>query len=140
MNLKKMNRKEFITQVGLGSTAILLSSCLSGLSGCKKSTTSPINADFTVDTSSGSLSNNGGYLEKDGVIVARTIAGDFIAVSVSCTHEGTSVNYNVSSNNFICPNHGAKFDSNGTVTQGPANKNLTKYNTALTGATLRVYS
>ena len=133
-----MDRKEFLSQVGLGAAALLLPACLSGLSGCKKTTVT--NVDFTVDTSTGTLSKNGGYLVSNGVIVARTNSGTFIAVAAACTHEGSTVNYFASNNSFVCPNHGARFDSNGSVTQGPASTNLTKFNTSLSGSSLRVYS
>jgi len=86
------------------------------------------------------LATNGGFLVHNGIVVARTTTGSFIAVSASCTHQGTNVNYNASGNNFICPNHGAQFSSTGAVTRGPASSNLATYNTTLTGTTLRVYS
>jgi cytochrome b6-f complex iron-sulfur subunit len=79
-------------------------------------------------------------LVSNGVIVARTNLGFFLAVSAACTHEGTNVYYSSSNNNFICPNHGAKFNSTGAVTQGPASKSLTQYQTALSGTKLRVFS
>jgi cytochrome b6-f complex iron-sulfur subunit len=136
-----MDRKEFFSQMGIGAAAILIPACLVGLTGCKKSDVSaPTNVDFTLDISTGALATNGGYLIHNGVLVARTLSGNFIAVSAACTHEGTSINYYATTNNFICPNHGARFDNNGTVTQGPANKNLAKYNTTLSGNNLRVYS
>lgn len=137
-----MDRKEFLSQVGIGVAAVLIPACIGGLSGCKKSDTGTPSSsvDFTLDTSTGSLANNGGHLVTQGVLVARTNSGTFIAVSAACTHERTTVNYFASSNNFICPNHGAQFDSNGSVTQGPASTNLKKYNTALTGTSLRVFS
>ena len=137
-----MNRKEFLSQVGIGAAALILPACLTGLEGCKKKTnpSSPANVDFTLDTSTGALASNGGTLVRSGVIVARTSSGSFIAVSVACTHEGTSVNYSSTNNNFVCPNHGAKFESGGSVTQGPASTSLTKYNTTLSGTSLRVYS
>lgn len=131
-----MTRKDFIAQVGFGAAAVLAAQC--GI-GCNKATTAS-NVDFTIDVSTGQLAANGGYLVKNGVIIARTLSGDFVAVSAACTHEGTSVNYNASVNQFVCPNHGATFSSNGAVTRGPANSNLTKYNTALSGNTLRIYS
>lgn len=136
-----MTRKEFISQVGTGAALLLLPACITGLSSCKKknkSTTKSI--DFTIDVSSGALSQNGGSLIKDGVIVARTNSGSFIAVDSACTHEGTTINYVASSNSFSCPNHGAKFDSAGEVTQGPAGKALKQYNTQLSGNSLRVFS
>jgi len=139
-----MTRKEFFAKVGYGAALVLVPSCIGGLaSSCEKEgspTAAPTNVDFTLDVSSGALSNNGGYLFSHGLVVARTTSGDFLAVSASCTHEGTSVNYQSSSNNFVCPNHGARFNNSGTVIQGPASSNLTKYNTQLSGTTLRIFS
>jgi cytochrome b6-f complex iron-sulfur subunit len=133
-----MDRKSFLSQVGIGAAALLVPACIGGLAGCAKTDTNP-KVDFTVDTATGALSSNGGFLVSNNVIVARTNTGTFIAVAAACTHQGTTINYNASGNKFICPNHGAQFDSNGAVTQGPAATNLTKYNTSLTGTSLRVY-
>ena len=139
-----MNRKEFFARVGFGAAAVLAPACLSGLvTSCSSEGTpsaAPTGVDFIVDVSTGSLATNGGFMVTNGIVVARTIVGDFLAVSASCTHQGTSVNYNANGNNFICPNHGAQFTSAGIVTQGPASSNLKKYNTTLTGNSLRVYS
>lgn len=139
-----MTRKDFFQRVGFGAAAVLIPSCIGGLaSSCEKEdspSAAPTNVDFTLDISSGTLATDGGYLVHSGVLVARTISGTFIAVSAACTHEGTNVNYNSSSNNFRCPNHGAKFSSTGVVIQGPASTNLTQYKTTLEGTSLRVYS
>ncbi len=135
-----MDRKEFLSQIGIGAAALLVPVCIGGLSSCKKKNTAPTNVDFTIDTSTGALASNGGFLVKNSVIVARTNAGTFIAVSAACTHQGTNVNYNATNNLFVCPNHGAIFDPTGAVIQGPATTNLTKYNTTLTGTSLRVFS
>ena len=135
-----MDRKEFLSQVGIGAAALLVPFC-GGLAGCSKdSASAPANVDFTVDVSQGALATNGGSLSTNGIVIARTTTGSFLAVSAACTHEGVTVKYNSTGNNFSCPRHGAKFDSNGAVTQGPANSNLRKYNTSLNGTTLRVYS
>ncbi len=139
-----MDRKEFLNQVGIGAAALLAPVCLGGLAACGKSNTgvpeAPKNVDFTVDVSTGALASNVGFLVKNGVIIARTNSGTFLAVSAACTHEGTTINFVASSNKFVCPNHNAQFSSTGVVTQGPANKNLTVYNTSLNGNSLRVYS
>lgn len=143
-----MNRKEFFARVGFGAAAVLLPACVAGLAtscssdGASGGTTpgTTTGVDFNVDVSSGTLATNGGFMVSQGIVIARTLAGDFIAVSASCTHEGTSVNYNSGGNKFVCPNHGAQFSSTGTVTQGPATRNLTKYNTSLSGSTLRIFS
>ena len=138
-----MDRKEFLSQVGLGAAALLAPVCLGGLAACGKSggsPSAPTNVDFTLDVSTGPLATNGGYLVRNNIIIARTNSGGFLAVSAACTHEGTNVNYVASSNKFVCPNHGAQFSSTGAVTLGPATRNLTSYNTSLNGNTLRVYS
>jgi cytochrome b6-f complex iron-sulfur subunit len=140
-----MDRKDFLSQVGVGAAAFLAPICLGGIAGCGKSSkdstpSAPSNVDFTLDVSSGALASNGGYLVSQGILVARTNSGTFLAVSAACTHEGTTVNYNAANNNFVCPNHGAKFSSSGMVTLGPATTNLKSYNTSLTNSTLRIYS
>ena len=136
-----MTRKEFISQVGAGAALLLVPACIMGLESCKKNkNTQPTAVDFTIDVSSGPLATNGGSLVQNGIIIARTTSGTFIAVDVTCTHAGTPVNYVASSNSFSCPNHGAKFDSHGNVTLGPATTGLRSYQTTLTGTSLRVFS
>ncbi|MBL0012769.1 MAG: Rieske (2Fe-2S) protein [Flavobacterium sp.] len=142
-----MTRKEFFARVGLGAAAVLIPACIGGLaSSCSNDdddgdvTPAPTNVDFTLDITTGALATNGGYLTKNGIVVARTNDGEFLAVSASCTHQGTNVKYVASANNFHCPNHGADFSSNGTVIDGPTSTNLTSYNTTLTENSLRVFS
>lgn len=134
-----MTRKEFLEQIGISAIAI---PCFGILTGCEQNVTpnAPTNVDFTLDVSSGALSSNGGYLVKDGILVARTFSGNFLAVSSYCTHQGTTVQYVSSQNDFYCPNHGARYSSTGSVLQGPASKPLKQYNTELIGNSLRVYS
>jgi cytochrome b6-f complex iron-sulfur subunit len=143
-----MNRKEFFEKVGFGAAAVLIPACIAGVatscssdsSGGNSVVTPPANVDFSLDISTGSLAANGGYLVTNGIVVARTLAGGFLAVSASCPHEGTNVKYNSSGNDFYCPNHNAKFTDKGVVTQGPAKSNLQEYKTTVTGSTLRVFS
>ena len=143
-----MDRKNFLSQVGVGAAAFLAPICLGGIAGCGKSSTSstpsvpspPSSVDFTLDVSSGALASNGGFLVSQGILVARTNAGAFLAVSAACTHERTTLRYSAINNNFECPNHGAKFSSTGVVILSPATTNLTTYRTSLTNSTLRIYS
>lgn len=139
--MKTINRKDFLSQVGLGTAALLVPLCMGGISSCQKKDVSPtLKVDFTVDTATGALSINGGSLVQSGVVVARTKTGAFIAVAAACTHEGTTVDYMANSNSFYCSNHGATFNYGGGVTGGPTSQNLTKYNTSLSGTKLRVFS
>ena len=138
-----MDRRKFLSQVGFGATAMLVPACIGGLASCSgegAEPSAPTNVDFTVDISSGSLSSNGGFIASNGIIIARTNSGTFLAVSAACTHQGTTVNYYSGDNNFVCPNHGAVYNSSGTVTKGPATTDLTQYKTSLSGNSLRIYS
>jgi thiosulfate dehydrogenase [quinone] large subunit len=57
--------------------------------------------------------------------VLRSANGQFRAFSAVCTHAGCTVNYSASSQEFVCPCHGAQFDgTNGAVVRGPARSPL----------------
>ena len=113
-----MNRKEFLSAMGLGAAALACSYCLGG---CKVNDTginAPTNVDFTLDLSSpsnASLNSVGGYAYNSGVIVAHATGG-FVALSSACTHQGTTVNYDAASDSFLCPAHGSRFGTNGAGT------------------------
>ena len=139
-----MDRKEFISLMGGGAVSAYLFTCI----GCSKgsdggSIGGPSSIDFTLDLSSSAnsaLLTNGGYLVQQGVLVARTTAGAYIAVQQSCTHENYPLIYNGSSDQFYCNNHGSAFSEKGIVLNGPADRSLTVYKTTLNGTSLRVYS
>lgn len=142
-----MDRKEFLAQLGTGAASFTVPGCLGGCSKSSEAQTSgtagPSGVDFTLDlsqTANAALKNNGGYLHKDGVIVARTMAGAYIAVQQSCTHESNSVVYQANGLRFYCDRHGALFLESGAVTSGPAPGALTQYSTSLDGNVLRMYS
>lgn len=137
-----MNRKEFLSVLGLGATAAVCTYCLNGCKVADMGPTAPTNVDFTVDLSNPSyagLAAVGGSLVNGGVMVAHTPTG-FVAVSAACTHQGTTVIYDRNSNDFYCPAHGSMFALNGNVTRGPAGSPLATYKTLLNGNSLRVFS
>lgn len=53
------------------------------------------------------------------VAIKRTGPTTFLALSTTCTHEGTRINIVSNALSFECPNHGSRFDSDGNVTRGP---------------------
>ena len=138
-----MDRKEFLTMLGMGAAAVACSCCLGGCQPNSGVPSAPTNVDFTLDltdSANGALKSNGGYLYKNGVIVARTVGGQYVAVSSICTHAGGTVYYDSNGNRFHCPVHGSNFGTDGSVINGPAGSPLMKYNTALNGNSLHVYS
>ena len=76
-----------------------------------------------IRTASGALS---------GVAAVRTSASTFVALGMACTHQGTKVN--IQGQIFDCPNHGARYDSTGVVTRGPATRALASRNVAYDAA------
>lgn len=129
----------------MSSATFALINCV----GCKKDekvnqqTSGPTGIDFTLDlglAANSALLNNGGSLVSNGVIVAKTTSGSYIAVQRSCTHEFYNLTYQPTNKRFFCPNHGATFSESGSVTNGPASGALTTYKTQLTGSLLRIYS
>ena len=139
-----MTRKEFLSLIGFNTAGVAVAACVSG---CAKNvngaTNAPTNVDFTLDLSQPAnavLLTNGGFMYNNGIIVARTLAGAYIAVQQVCTHETVSVTYQPNSHRFYCDGHGATFSETGAVTGGPAPRALKTYNTSLTANSLRVYS
>ena len=140
-----MTRKEFFSLIGFGSAGVAMASCIGGCTknGGAGTAAAPANVDFTLDLSqsaNAALLTNGGYLYKNGIIIARTLAGAYIAVQQLCTHETVSVIYQANNHRFYCDGHGATFTEAGAVTGGPAPRPLQTYNTSLTANSLRIYS
>ena len=137
-----MDRKEFFSLMGGSAASFFLLNCI----GCSKSSgavTAPSTIDFTIDLSSSAysaLSVNGGFLAQQGVLIARTMTGNYIAVQQSCTHQNYPLVYDGPHGVFYCQNHGSAFSETGIVLNPPAQSNLKVYKTTLTGSSLRVYS
>ena len=135
-----MERKDFLKLVGTSIAMITIGSCLDGCKKKNNSSDAPT-VDFTIDLNNSTysaLNSNGGYIYNQGVIVARTMSGSYIAVSQACTHQGVTVVYQSSNNDFYCSAHGSKFSNSGGVIAGPASSSLKQYTTTLNGTSLRV--
>lgn len=135
-----MDRKEFLSQIGLGSAAIFTAACMQA---CSKTSGSGAAVDFTLDlnnSANSALKTAGGYVISQGVIVALTKNNTYIAVSSACPHEGVQVQFNGTQNQFICTAHNSVFTAEGSRVSGPTPRGLTQYKTALSGSSLRVYS
>lgn len=138
-----MDRKEFLITLGKGAAVAGLVFC----AGCSLNNSdipnAPANIDNTYDFSKsqyGTLNSVGGSYVDNGIIIGRISSTEFVAVSAACTHQGTTINFQLNNKRFYCNSHGSAFDFNGNVIQGPASRALNKYNTSFSGNTLRVYS
>ncbi len=135
-----MDRKEFLSQLGIGAAGVLFVGCLGS---CKKDVPAAAsNVNLTIDLTSSTyskLTTPGNYMYLgNGVIIAQTLTGDFVAVSQYCTHEGVNVKYDATANDFYCDRHNSYFTTSGTVTSGPAGSALKQYTVTKTGDSLTI--
>ncbi len=144
-----MERNKFFSTLGISAGMLFLAPMMSSCSkSLDNSTPTPGGntsaVDFTLDLTSSAyamLNSNGGSVVKDNIIIARTSSGAYVAVTSICSHaQYNPISFESAASRFHCPNHGSNFSTDGSVINGPALKALTKYNTQLTGTSLRIYS
>jgi cytochrome b6-f complex iron-sulfur subunit len=71
------------------------------------------------------------------VLVARTGADSFSAVTATCTHQGCLITGHNGST-YVCPCHGSQFDTSGRVLSGPAQRSLQQFNTQFSNGVLTI--
>jgi cytochrome b6-f complex iron-sulfur subunit len=131
----KLTRRDFIIRSAAGviaGGALISANKLEAFSKSKQtSKTSFIKSgdDIIIKLSdSPSLSKTGGNVRvNDEIILIRKSDSEFIAIKTICTHKGCDVE--LEGSKFVCPCHGSEYTIDGTVTQGPAKKDLKKYET-----------
>jgi cytochrome b6-f complex iron-sulfur subunit len=146
-----MKRKEFLYKMSGG----LATSCITCLAlSCSKEelkvpaasssanpVSNPVSSAISVNLSS-ELKSINDFIAKSGVIIIRVsstnVASSFLAFSSVCPHAGATVEYNNSKSTFLCAAHGSTFASDGSLTQGPAPKGLTKLLVEVIGTTLTI--
>ncbi len=74
---------------------------------------------------------------KERTFILRT-EGGFLAISAICTHLHCVVNWNEMLKKFECPCHGAKFNLNGEVLEGPPPRPLDLYKLQLVAGNVLV--
>ncbi|MCA6461909.1 MAG: Rieske 2Fe-2S domain-containing protein [Chitinophagaceae bacterium] len=141
-----MKRREFLgtltAPVAVACTACLAAACSkSSGGGTNNAPAPPSNVNFTINLNT-QLMTVGSSVAQNGVIVARLAAANqpssFVAVQESCTHQGTNINFSAANNQFICPNHGAIFNTSGANVGGQSTAPLKVYTVAVSGTTLTV--
>lgn len=131
-----IGRRQFISASVIAAAAAALAAC--GSSSSSSNITAPGSVGLSVKVADyPALANVGGVaiLSSNGspIAVVRTGAAAFIALSLICPHQGTTVNATASG--FRCPNHGATFTSTGTWTGGQRTTNMQSYTTSYDSVT-----
>ena len=136
-----MTRKEFLQRAGQGAfVALVVGAC-----GCAKENLGGNNEpiDFTLDLSlseNSDLASNGGYRVIDNkVVVAKSMDGDYIAATRTCSHEPRKAII-FRDNEWFCTEHDARFDVDGNGLNSKGSNGLHTYNVELNGNLLRVFS
>lgn len=127
-----ISRRSFVAKsAGLAAVAAFFAACGEG-----GGITDPVGATQVKVSNYPGLATLNKLVLIDGQRAAKRTGPDtFAAYSRSCTHEGTAVNVVGQGASFECPNHGARFNNNGQVTLGPAERNLTVLTTSYDAAT-----
>jgi len=120
-----LSRREFLTKstLAVAGAAAIVAGCGDGQIGAGGATAPILLTPLTFKVSAvPALATVGqlAYAPTDSrIAVKRTGPTTFLALSTTCTHEGTMIVIVNSNTSFECPNHGARYDSNGNVTRQP---------------------
>jgi cytochrome b6-f complex iron-sulfur subunit len=86
----------------------------------------------TVDSSSPLSTIGGAALIENSAgkfLVAHTATDTFVTVTAVCTHEGCTIT-GYTNQIYVCPCHGSRFNTSGSVISGPASRALRTYATS----------
>jgi len=92
----------------------------------------------TVDAGSALAAVNSAAMVQTSLgtfLLARTAQDTFSALTAICTHEGCSIT-GFGNNQFVCPCHGSRFTTAGSVANGPAMRALQQYTTQFANGVL----
>ncbi len=127
-----MNRRDFLSLVGVGCIATSLPVAIAACSPDNKSSTTNTSGDWRKVGSVTDLDSKGQLLAKNSpigpvLVVGKSQDSNLTAVNPKCTHAGCTVGWESDSKKFLCPCHGSEFGIDGKVTKGPASKPIPSY-------------
>jgi cytochrome b6-f complex iron-sulfur subunit len=139
-----ISRTKFLKTIGLNGAALFAATyCAGALTSCTNETgvITPGGTDLaTIDLSTAAnakLNTKGNYIIINNIVVANTSEGKFVAVPLTCSHEGRKeVTYRT--NEFYCTAHGARFDNAGLGLNRDGSGGLKLYTVTQTGTVLTV--
>ena len=137
-----MDRRKFLTWVGIGGIATYLPIAIAACSPQTDTSTNNPNTNPTPNsepTSTGDefveigsitdLDAEGQIFKKanDVIVFRDPQTSELVAISSVCTHKGCDVEWKANDKNLFCPCHDSFFDKDGKVITGPATQPLEVY-------------
>ena len=129
-----IGRRTFLAQSALLAAGALLAACAAGdatAPGTTISSTTDIKiSDFPALAAVGGIAlvNVSG----NPLAIVRTGDASFVTLSRICPHQGSTIN--PSGSGFLCPGHGARFNSTGQWVGGQSTSNMRSYATSYDAA------
>lgn len=124
--MSEMNRRDFVKAAAATLAACACLGCpisTDAMAGPPGATGGNVDvgklSDYATD---GTISDK--FLKTNKMVVIRN-DGKIYATSAICTHKSSQLRIN--GQELACPKHGSKFSINGTVTHGPAQNSLVRY-------------
>jgi cytochrome b6-f complex iron-sulfur subunit len=94
----------------------------------------------TIDATSPLASTGSAALVQSSAgnfLVSRTAQDAFTALTAICTHEGCTIT-GFDTPVYVCPCHGSRYSTSGTVVMGPANNALRQFTTRFANNVLTI--
>ncbi|MFW6138871.1 MAG: ubiquinol-cytochrome c reductase iron-sulfur subunit [Spirochaetota bacterium] len=147
MNDKRFTRRNFLHRAIHVAAAGLVFPLIAGMGNSeeeKEKTQTNENSEVGLDLINEKysvLGNPGGavYIQVEGegmpVIVHRISEDEVAAFSSRCTHAGCKVEL-PENGEIVCPCHRSRFDAEGKVISGPADKDLKQFSAQIEGSTI----
>lgn len=120
-----MNRRDFITFVGLGWIASSLPVLIAACSSQKPKGWQTVGTTEDLDKTGQLLAKNSPV--GPVLVVGKSKSNNLIAVDPTCTHAGCTVQWKDDAKKFSCPCHASNFGNDGKVQTGPATQPLATY-------------
>ncbi|MGI0491865.1 ubiquinol-cytochrome c reductase iron-sulfur subunit [Alkalinema pantanalense CENA528] len=146
-----MNRREFVSWVGLGWIASSLPVAIAACSSQPSASTAPSAGSSQLPpppaTTNAIAIGEAADLDKAGFIkgqagdkpvVAVKVKDQITAVNPTCTHKGCVVDWKADQQKFVCPCHGATYAADGSAPTKPASNPLATYAVKVEGGKVLV--
>jgi Rieske Fe-S protein len=137
-----ISRQKVLLGAGLGLVTAVVAACSTygkktEAASESATTTAPPTAGGTATPAAKAIAKTadvpvGSGVIVDEIVVTQPSAGVFKGFSAKCTHKGCMVD-KIADGTIDCPCHGSKFNLDGTVANGPADKPLEPENVTVQG-------